>query len=105
MKRRRITVVAIVVGYFLSYLAMTVNGRYKSMSWRPVQGPNDTFLLQPRRGYDWHPFDLYYLRSGRPTVRHCIYFPLIWLDRLLWHKRGEAKSGRYEVQTVPDRLE
>jgi hypothetical protein len=80
-------VVAIIVTYFLSYVFSGGHGRYVSRIRTVGRDAQGDLVWVPKKIFEeWEPFPLYDDDTGRPTLRHFFFFPLIYLDRKLVHR-------------------
>lgn len=87
MKKKASITLGILIGiYLVSYCAQSVSGHYKPIAYGAYQGPDGRVEIRSKKfGEVWIPED--------PANRlfHGFYFPLIVLDRLVWHRKREEE--------------
>ena len=102
-----LVITGVLAAYVLSYLPMTVQGRYQPQAYGLLQGPDDTAILAPKAAFGYHWMPSYLFPEERdhgtsPRILAYIYLPLIAMDQKLWHTRDKAESGRYRVKNYFD---
>ena len=100
MRRRTavLLVVALVAAYVVSYLLYSKNGAYVPMGFGAGKRPDGKMVLRSKRmGKIWQPFGLPRSTYGDQAVeiREMVYLPLIYIDRLLWHRRQKETEQSY----------
>lgn len=72
-------------GFLSSYY-----GRYEPAAYGLQEGADGNTVLAPKKSFGqiWVVFD-YDQTEDRANIAHVIYVPLVYLDRRIWHRRGE----------------
>lgn len=92
---RKRTAVLLVVGlavtYVGSYLFYSKDGVYVPLAFGAGKGPNGKMVLRSKRiGLIWEPFgspiSASYRRKSSEGLQ-LVYWPLVALDRAIWHQR------------------
>ena len=96
MKSIKRVVLGLIAIYPLSYLVVSRGGFYEPVAYGLLQGRDGKAVFAPKEclGYRWIPFDDFYQLSGMDgvSIQGWAYFPLLCLDRALWHQSGKWKD-------------
>lgn len=89
-------VLSSVVLYPLSYLVASWGGFYEPAVYGLLHGRDGKAVLAPKAsfGYHWIPFEDFYHpdRLDGVSVMGWVYYPLLLVDRSLWHKSDNWKD-------------
>ncbi len=89
----------VIVLYFFSYLILTLNGHYAATARGLIVLKDGSNALVPKYGYYWFlPGDYDCLMNRGYSVVGIVYFPLLYLDRILWHSDEKVESMRYPIR-------
>ena len=83
-------VLALVIPYVSTYIALSVNGRYEPAS----------IGLAGVKSYAWAPYGCYDQDHGWSASMQRLFLPLMFVDARLWHTPDKALSGEYPVTKV-----
>ncbi len=103
MKKQRLLLfgVALLTLYATSYLIVSRKGFYEPAAYGLLQGPNGHPILAPKAcfGYDWMPFEHQASQGIDATwVTFIFYFPMLALDRAVWHRPDLVDTQRYRTK-------
>ncbi|MBK1883122.1 hypothetical protein JIN85_11890 [Luteolibacter pohnpeiensis] len=89
-------VLGLVALYPMSYLVASCEGFYEPVAFGLLQGRDGKAVMAPKAcfGYHWIPFEGFYQVDGFDGVslRGWSYYPLLSLDRVLWHQSEKWKN-------------
>ena len=86
------------MAYVSSYLFYSKNGAYVPMGFGAGKGPHGKMVLRSKRiGLIWEPFGLArsFKKDQSIKIREMVYWPLVKLDRRIWHQRLPETEESY----------
>ncbi len=103
-KKRRLllAVVALLALYTISYLIVSRKGFYEPVAYGLLQGRDGHPILAPKAvyGYNWMPFE--HQGADGTWVKFNFYFPMLALDRAVWHRSDRVDTIRYRTKNYFD---
>jgi hypothetical protein len=74
--------------YIVVYIVISINGKYTSRASTIKGSSPGRFVIIPKESLkEWEPFPLYDDKSEFPTLKHIIFFPMVFLDQKYIHPR------------------
>ena len=98
-----IALAVVVAGYTAAYVVASKDGFYRPGAYGLLEGPDGQAILAPKAafGYDWIPFEMRG-SDDNLTVKAILFYPLVEVDRRLWHTQDRMESGAYPVENYFD---
>lgn len=92
--------------YALSYLSASRNGFFEPVAYGLLRGRMGETILAPKAcfGYRWTPFEGFNDEGGLSGVslKGWFYYPMLMVDRTLWHRNELWESRRYRTKNYFD---
>lgn len=93
----------LIAGYIAAYVLVSRGGFYQPVAYGLLEGPDGQVILAPKAafGYDWIPFEMRGPDHAL-TVEAILFYPLVEVDRRVWHTQDRIESGAFPVENYFD---